>query len=211
MNTFRLLVSVTFFIFLISFVSAEQVCQTYEDFSSGILDESKWEVRQDIEGQPFMDEYGVRLENGDYVFHTQQNTSEDKRVYLVPKYKFGVGDRLEYDVSMNSGANVNLLVGGSCSRCAFGIIPSSVGNHHVAVIFNSDQIAVEVDNNFLGNAPIGSPEHVHDLYIGAMFGNHIDFDNFVICSEQTSPPQNDLEQRIIQLEERIQEIENRTS
>ena len=198
-----------------SIVSAVQVCETYDDFSSGVLDASKWEIRQDTEGQPLMDEYGVLLEEGNYVFHTGQNTGGDKRVYLVPKYKFGVGDRLEYDVSINSGANVNLLIGGSCSRCAFGVISSSIGSHHVAVIFNQNQISVEVDANFLGDAPIGSTERVHDLYVGAMFGNHVDFDNFIICSEQEEPPVEDnfeeriseLENKIIELEERIEELE----
>src|SRR3989344_7353772 len=98
------------FIFSLGIVSAVQVCETYDDFSSGVLNLSKWEVRQDIEGQPLMDRYGVENEGG-FVFHTEQNTSGDKRTYLVPKYKFGVGDRFEYDVNMSSGANVNLLVG----------------------------------------------------------------------------------------------------
>ena len=120
--------------------------------------------------------------------------------------------------TLSFGANVNLLVGGTCNRCAFGIIPSSTGYHHVEVIFNENQISVEVDNTFLGNAPIGSTEHVHDLYVGAMFGNHIDFDNFTLCSEELGPPAPSLEERIAELENKtavleikVNELENRTS
>ena len=63
-----------------SFVSAIQVCEIYDDFSSGSLNASKWEIRQDIEGQPLMDEYGVINESGNFIFHTQQN---QKQIYLL--------------------------------------------------------------------------------------------------------------------------------
>jgi hypothetical protein len=87
-------------VFLISFISATQVCGVYDDFSSETLDTSKWEIRQDVEGQPFMEEYGVDsdLEN----FHTKQNTLADRRVYLFPKRTFTTGDVLEYDTEVIS-------------------------------------------------------------------------------------------------------------
>ena len=87
-------------ILLITSVSATQICQTYDDFSSGALDTSKWEIRQDVENRPFMDEYGLDsvLKN----FHTQQNTIGDARTYLFPKHTFTKGDIIEYDFDVIS-------------------------------------------------------------------------------------------------------------
>ena len=74
----------------------------FDDFSSGSLNPNLWQVRADVEGQPLMDEYGVSYENGNYAFHTQQNTIADRRVYLVPNYQFKTGDVLNYDYDVIS-------------------------------------------------------------------------------------------------------------
>ena len=72
----------------------------YDDFSAPTLDASKWDVRQDVQGQAHMDEYRVDTDNQN--FHLQQNTIGDRRTYLVPKRTFTTGDKLEYDVDVVS-------------------------------------------------------------------------------------------------------------
>src|SRR3989338_8075540 len=70
----------------------------YDNFSSGSLDLNKWELRQDTEGQPLMNEGFVT--SG--VFHTQQNTIGDRRTYLFPTRTFTTGDSLDYDFNVIS-------------------------------------------------------------------------------------------------------------
>lgn len=97
---------------------AVQVCQVYDDFSSSTLNTNKWEIRQDIEGQPFMEEYELdtNLKN----FHTQQNTMGDRRTYLFPKRAFTTGDILSYDAETISKEgnwiNMILLTGDQYAR-----------------------------------------------------------------------------------------------
>ena len=102
------------FIISISTISAfNPSCSIYDDFSSGTLSTDKWEIRQDVEGQPFMDENWTDpiLNN----FHTQQNSIADRRSYLFQKKKFTTGDILRYDSDVLSEqgtyANMVLLTG----------------------------------------------------------------------------------------------------
>ena len=108
-----------FSIFILSTVSAVQTCKIYDDFSSGSLNASKWEIRQDTEGQPLMEEYDVILENSSYVFHTK-NTANDRRVYLFPNRTFTTGDIFEYDSILMSRegtyAQMTLITGSQYYR-----------------------------------------------------------------------------------------------
>ena len=58
----------------------------YDNFSDGFLNKEKWEIRQDPEGQPFTDEYGVEFVDGSFVFHIEQMSIGSHRTFLVPRY-----------------------------------------------------------------------------------------------------------------------------
>ena len=189
-------ISILFILLLsISLISASWF---YDDFSSGSLDSSKWEVRQDIEGQPLMDEYGVVEENGNYVFHTQQNTIGDGRVYLFPKQNFTIGDIIEYDFNVISKeghyGQMVLLTGYQYIR--IGIMGfnngiqgyDELGTSHVRIEFQKNNLhlirtspsgLVLVDDLALTNI-----NGNYELYIGSFSGHngktHIDYDNFTI-------------------------------
>ncbi len=206
----------------IGITTAEQVCEAYDDFSSGSLDTNKWEIRQDVEGQPFMDEYGVLNESG-FVFHTQQNIIEDRRVYLFPKRTFTTGDTLNYDVNLISRegtyANMVLLTGGQYIR--IGMRGTSAGFDELGVAHM--QLEFQENNlHILRETPSGSvlvddltltnSNGTYEFYIGSFSGSngavHMDYDNFVVCVNQ---PDINLEERVEMLEQRVNELENRTS
>jgi len=211
-------------IFLINFVSATQICEVYYDFSSGQLNESKWEIRQDVEGQPFTDEYWVDsdLEN----FHIQQNEIGDRRTYLFPKHSFTTGDVLEYDFNVISKEGnymqMDLLTGDQYIRVGIMGYNNGVqgydelGISHIKIEFQENNFHLErtspsgiflVDDLYLTN-----PNGNYELYIGAGSGHngrmHMDFDNFELCTEIQEPS---LEERVTALEEKVNELENRTS
>lgn len=186
-------------VFIINSVSAVQICGVYDNFSSGTLDEDKWEIRQDVEGQPFMDEYWVdsALEN----FHTQENIIGDKRVYLFPKHNFTTGDILEYDANLISKENnymqMVLLTRDQYIRVGiFGYINGvqgydELGASHIKIEFQENNFHLErkspsnvtlIDNLLLINV-----NGTYELYVGSVSGNngkvHIDYDNFKLCFE----------------------------
>ncbi len=180
-------------IVIISFIiqSTLSLAYVYDDFSSGTLDTSKWEIRQDVEGQPLMEEYWVDpvLEN----FHTQQTTAVDRRVYLVPKKIFKAGDTLEYDFNLisRSGtfAQMILLTGSDYYRFA-GVDTSTgdLGEYHIILEFFEDRLEVSrftPIGTFNQTFTLTNPNGEYELYIGS-FSNgqvHIDYDNFVINGE----------------------------
>ncbi len=175
----------------------------YDDFSSEVLDISKWEIRQDVEGQPFPDEYWVdnTLEN----YHTKQNTIADRRVYLVPTTTFTTGDSIEYNVEVVSReghyGNVVLIIGEECTglnpnRCIFGIVGYSsgpqpfdeIGVTKASITFYEDRVESNMlspsKQSYTYSIPLQNPDGSYQLYIGAYSGHngrmHIDFDNFTI-------------------------------
>ena len=213
-------------ILLISLISAVQVCEVYDDFSSDTLDTSKWEIRKDYEGQPFIADSGLDadLEN----FHTRQDSIlGDHRTYLVPKYKFKAGDMLEYDINFiyAEGNSVNMFLVDNQYRFGLGGCWDGVcrpfEKYHNKIEFGEGQITFnEVTTHTINN------NVEHEVYIGTVFGHngigHIDYDNFIICTEQEEseePPQpNELELRVAELEQKVEELEeqnveleNRTS
>ena len=214
-------------IFLVSSISAVQVCEIYDDFSSGVLDIDKWEIRQDVEGQPFTEEYGIIEENGNFVFHTKQNTIGDRRVYLYPKHTFTTGDILEYDFNVVSKEGnymqMNLLTGDQYIRVGImGYVNGvqgfdELGISHIKMEFQENNLHLERTSPsgivLVDNLALTKNSGKYELYVGAGSGHngkmHIDFDNFKLCTEQEEP--NELEQRVADLEARLEEMENRTS
>jgi len=190
-------------LFLINFISAVQVCETYDDFSSGILNNEKWEIRQDVEGQPFTDEYGITNESEDFVFHIQQNEIGDRRTYLFPKQTFTTGDILEYDFNVLSkegnSMQMDLLTGNQYIRVGIMGYNNGVqgydelGKSHIKIIFQENNFHLERTSpsniTLIDNLALTNANGNYELYIGAFSGHngkiHIDFDNFKICREQT--------------------------
>ena len=220
---YKILLSIFLLSIFITTISATLSCETYDDFSSGSLDTSKWEVRQDVEGQPFMDEYLVDtiLQN----FHTQQNILGDRRIYLVPKYTFTTGEVFEYDFNVVSKEGnymqMDLLTGDQYIRLGImGYINGiqgydELGVSHIKIEFQENNLHFErttpsnitlTDDLILTNS-----NGNYEFYIGSLSGHngktHIDFDNFVICSEEQGPT---LEEKVEILEQRIEELESRT-
>ena len=166
----------------------------YDDFSSPTLDTQKWDIRQDVEGQPHMDEYHIDTTNQN--FHLQQNSIGDRRTFLVPNREFKTNDRLEYDVDIISHegnyGNLILLTGDQYIR--------TMGEGYVNGVQGYDELGVghitlDFLENFLRitretpsgsvtneNIPLSNPNGTYELYIGGLSGHngrcHIDLDNF---------------------------------
>lgn len=210
-------------IFLINFISAAQVCQIYDNFSSGSLNVSKWQISQDVEGQPFTDLYQVNITLNN--FQMQQTTTGDKRTYLVPKHTFTIGDVLEYDFNVVSKTGnymqMDLLTGDQYIR--LGIMGNlngvqgydELGVSHVRIEFQKNNLHLtrtEPSGIVLTNdLPLTNANGSYELYIGVVFTNsaEIDFSNFKLCTEVPTPT---LEERIGLLESWKQIIEDwRTS
>jgi len=216
----RYLITLGIFVLFLSFVSAKQTCSVYDDFSSGDLGTSKWEIRQDTEGQPLMEEFNVTNESGNFAFHTQQNTIADRRVYLFPKRQFTTGDSIEYDVDLISSegtyAQMVLLTGDQSIRIGMRGTAAGfdeLGVAHMKLTFQENNLAIErktpSDVLLIDNLGLTNSNGTYEFYIGSFSGSngrvHMDFDNFVICSEET------LEDRLNELEQRVEELETKTS
>ena len=192
-------------VLLISSVSAVQVCELYDDFSSGVLNTSKWEIRQDVEGQPLTDEYWV--DNTLNNFHIQQNIIGDRRTYLFPKHTFTTGDVLEYDFNVISKEGnyiqMDLLTGDQYIRVGIMGYSSGVqgydelGISHIKIEFQENNFHLERTSpsniTLIDDLALTNANGNYELYIGSVSGHngraHIDYDNFEICTEQEEPPQ----------------------
>ena len=193
-------------VFLISSVSAIQVCQIYDNFSS-ILNTSKWEVRQDVEGWPLTEEYGIdsNLNN----FHIQQNNlGQIRGTYLFPKEQFTTDDIFEYDYTILSKEGsymaMDLLTGDNYIRVGInGFWSGSVqgydelGTSHIKIEFQENNFHLERTTpsgvTLIDNLPLTKTNGSYELYIGGGTGQdgkiHIDYDNFKLCTEQKEPLQ----------------------
>ena len=220
-NTITLCILV---IFLVSSVSAMQVCQTYDNFSSGVLDTDKWEIRQDVEGQPFTGEYWIDSDLNN--FHTQQNIIGDRRTYLFPKRNFTTGDVLEYDAEVISKEgnwiNMILLTRDQYTRIGgFGYINGvqcfdELGTSHIQLIFEENQLIINRESPFGQECnqvlPLSKLNGNYELYIGTVSGHngrvHMDYDNFELCTEQPEPT---CDERVVELETQVNELTARVS
>ena len=164
----------------------------YDDFSSGSLNNSLWEIRQDVEGQPLTDEYGVENENGNFVFHILKNSTGDKRTYLFPNRTFTTGDKFEWGsnlVSYQDGfAGMVLLTGDQYIRIGIqtpGILPDEIGVWHITFEFQQNNLHIlrqsPTGTILIDDLVLNQQNGIYTLYIGlASWGPeaHMDFDNF---------------------------------
>ena len=169
----------------------------YDDFSSETLDLNKWEVRQDVEGQPFMDEYWVdtNLQN----FHMQQNTIGDRRNYLFPKRTFTTGDKITYETDLISKeghyGQMTIVTGDQYYRLGLrghdAGFENELGLSKVEIEFQENNLAIKRESPsgaiLIDNLPLSISNGTYELYIGAYSGHngkvHMDFDNFYISKE----------------------------
>ena len=185
---------IIFILSLVLFLGVVSVSAAlYDNFSSGRLDDTKWEIKQDTEGQPLMEEYGVMNEENNWVFHTQQKTAEDRRVYLFPKRQFTTGDLIEYDVNLISRegtyAQMVLLTGDQYIRISIRG-PSAgfdeLGVAHMKLEFQENNLHIErttpSGNLLIDNLALTNQNGDYELYIGSFTGGgskvHMDYDNF---------------------------------
>lgn len=179
----------------------------YDDFSAPTLNTDKWDVRQDVEGQPLMDEGFVDQVSQN--FHMQQNTIGDRRTYLVPKMQFKTGDVIEYNLDVvskegNYGA-MALLTGDQYWRigiCGFNNTVQGfdeLGTSHVRIEFQENNLAIRRESPSgvvsFDNLSLTNPNGDYELYLGAFSGHngrtHMDFDNFYLDNtraEKTPEP-----------------------
>jgi len=180
------------------FQKIDYCSECYDDFSPGNIDNSKWEIRQDIENQPFMEEYFVDSGN----FHTFQNTTGDYRVYLIPKHNFTTGDVIEYDTNLvfkeNNYMQMVLLAGDQYKR--IGIFGNSsgtqgyneLGKSHIRIEFEENNFRLTRTSpsglTFMDNLSLSNSNGTYSIYIGSVSGHngkvHIDYDNFVISKKE---------------------------
>lgn len=221
MKKHRLLIIGLMVIFMSSFISAVQVCEDYDNFSNGSLDLNKWE-----EISPTISEHLVQ--NG--VYHTAQITSSDRRVSLnVKNRQFSSGDIIEYDVNYISGNGNRIsrayLDNGNVHRTLVGYwnaiagVGNDLGLYHIKVNFTNNGADIEITrpDESIGTLILVSPGTNHTYGFTTRTGGngivHMDYDNVVVCSEQEDPepPQIDLEQRVFELEQRFEGMENKTT
>jgi parallel beta-helix repeat protein len=174
--------------------------QIYDNFSSGALNESKWEISQDVEGQPLIDEYWV--DNVSENFHTQQNIIGDQRVYLVPKKQFTTGDKIKYETNLVSKEGnymqMILLTGDQYIRIGIsGYINGiqgydELGTSHIELTFEENSLVLsrespsgEIFHDILN---LNNHNGTYEIYIGTVSGDngkvHIDYDNFEVYTEK---------------------------
>ena len=100
----------------------------YDDFSSGTLNPNLWQIRQDPEGQPLTELYGV---GNDYFFAQNINSPDRRTVLSLTGHTFQPGETLDYDVNYVSGTGNRAMVifidGGPLDRNNVGTIPYGGG------------------------------------------------------------------------------------
>lgn len=176
----------------------------YDDFSSGVLDTTKWTISQDIENQQLTDEYGVDSELKN--FHTRQIQIGDRRTYLKPTREFNAGETLTYQATYLSGMGNNghiILVNNRVTPNRHGIFgfnnspqpyQDGFGTYNIQLNFlqNGVNISGQGPNGLVWyDQPMNQSESApYTLYIGSFSGHngntHIDLDNFHITHEPSS-------------------------
>lgn len=175
----------------------------YDNFESGSLDPDKWEIRQDIEGQPFMEEYGILNEGISSVYHTK--TTNGGRVALVPVHEFIAGESLEYDVNHISGegnrGNILLVTTTNFPSGYYGrhgivdpnsgpSVPFDFGVYHIKLKVNANSleiIRITADGSIMAHTDtLTDPNARYKFYIESWADDdaHLDYDDFYITSDQ---------------------------
>lgn len=170
-------------------------CRLYDSFSEGTLNTTNWEIRQDIEGQPPLDEYWV--DNSSQNYHMQQNALADRRTYLVPKRNFTTGDMITYTTNLLSRqgtyAQMTLLTGDQYYRMGLrGTYAGfdELGISKVRIFFQENNLHIwrqtPSGDILIDDLPLTKLNGNYELYIGGFSGHdgnfHMDFDNFIICN-----------------------------
>jgi len=218
----RFIIMSFFILSLINVVNAAQVCQTYDDFSSGVLDTSKWE-----ETSVTIDEHFVDVDT----YHTAQLVPADKQIILEVQNTFFPGDIIEYDVDYISGSgnrihravidNLGYSLFGFWNSVSDGGVGNDFGLYHVKITFTEEGLSNEITlpNGSIvhtrpdGNLPSSGLSHTFSLETRTGHNGivHIDYDNVIVCLEEPELPEPTLEERVVELELRVQELENRTT
>lgn len=175
----------------------------YDNFESGVLDSDKWEIRQDIEGQLFMEEYEILNEGASSVYHTR--TTNGGRVALVPMHEFIAGESLEYDVNHISGnenrGNILLVTTTNFPSGYYGrhgiidpnsgpSVPFDFGEYHIELKVNANSLEIirtTADGSVMAHTDIlTDPNARYKFYIESWADDdaHLDYDNFYITSQQ---------------------------
>jgi hypothetical protein len=232
-KTCKILIGILFLL-VFPMISATQTCQVYDDFSSEVLNVSKWEIRPNNQNWPLTDEYFI--ENG--VYHMAQlNTRPAATGLEIINRIFYPGDVVEYDVNYVSGSGNRVhtisLNGlshqwaliGFWNTLADGGVGNDLGMWHVKITFIEDGVITEMTKPDgtrgtsiycpTGFCYLNSPGLEHTLGIMTGLGHnglvHMDYDNVIICTEDTEEPEPPLEERIVELEEKVEELEDRTT
>ncbi|MEK6952767.1 MAG: hypothetical protein AABX29_07165 [Nanoarchaeota archaeon] len=217
-------------VFLISSVSAVQVCEVYDDFSSGVLNASKWS--ESTATTFFTDEHFVDTSNENY--HVAQYSAVNRDTKLIFNRDFFPGEEFKYTLTYNSGSGNQYSsvfpwgddasaiiedcttpspgcggVGYWNGETAIGI---QKGNYLVAYQFFDNYVILNFTrpdntNIWFKMSNLNPPYHfgvsTSTGHNGVM---HFDYDNFELCTEQEEPSCQD---RINELETQVSELTNK--
>lgn len=226
----KILVSIVLtIIILIGLVSAIQTCQVFDDFSSDILDTSKWEEGYARSGGgDWIDEHYLDTTNQNY--HTSQLSQADKGVELKSLHIFQAGDILEFDLIYDSGSGNHwgCIFWDETSNWNDGLIcvghwnevsshGGEYGTYHIKGTYKEAGIDMEM---ILPNGSTETWDYRSSIYaeirapytfsIITRTGHnglaHMDYDNFEICSEEPDPA---LEERVEAFEQRTENLEEK--
>lgn len=182
-------------------------CQVYDDFSSGVLNESKWKESL-FHGRPFNDEHFVNLSEG--IYHVAQISVRDAETNLAPKRQFISGESFSYEVIYNGGSGNHFsqplingnypptqiescLAEGGCGAIGFwnGVpdLGAQIGTYKITYNFSLNEVKMTsirpdnltVINTFTGNSePYNLTINTHTGHNGLM---HFDYDNVIVCKK----------------------------
>ena len=201
-----------FFIFSISMISATYSWRTYDDFSSGSLDITKWNEYNGFQVPIFTDEHFVNIT--EEVYHIQQFITMDTETNLEPTRQFFSGDIFSYQVLYKGGSGNHFsqplingnypptqvepcVAPGGCGPIGYmnGVpdLEAQIGTYNITYEFSSNQVkmnstrpdGVSIINTFTGNSePFTFAINTHTGNNGLMY---FDYDNFNIYRLNSVP------------------------
>jgi hypothetical protein len=145
----------------------------------------------------------------------------------LPIHNFTTSDIFEYDFNVISKQDnymqMDLLTGDQYIR--IGIMGFSngvqgydeLGISHIKIEFQENNLHLERTSpsnvTLIDNLPLTNANGTYKLYIGSVFTNpsQIDYDNFVLCTQQTEPLQPTLEDRVSILENQVENLTARVT
>jgi len=219
-------------LFLVSFVSATQVCEVYDDFESGAdkwtIHSGNWVIVDDNGNKVFrQDEFvggGGHFKRAQSDFYGEKYSAEVDMRY-IEQGDFGMTLDIYSNNQFDSDNSViSLTIFPRYNQLSLYIWGDSVfGNHeytyhqtfevnkwyHVGVTFEDGLLSAWLDGQeVISNKPTSLSEGYLLIETDDL---KAEFDNVVICQEQTEPPQPDLEERVIALEEKVENLTARVT